>query len=339
MRINHQQGSYEVLFEDLESTFNGIPTKCPIITDSNLALQYPFLLSGRPTYVIPAGEASKNMANFEAALRWLAGSGATRQSTVVAFGGGVVGDLAGFVAATFMRGVKYHQIPTSLLAQVDSSVGGKVAVDLPEGKNLVGSFYPPAKVHVCLDALKTLPINEFRVGTAEIHKYAFICEPHLVQTALSPETENLPNIVRRCIEIKAAIVEADELETNGRRAILNFGHTIGHALEVETGYKMLHGEAVSIGMVAEAQLGELLGVTPPGVAKTVEERMNAQSLPARHPAFSNAEQLLGHMRKDKKSKAGEITMSLLTRLGDCKVVDSIEEGAVLSVLRGMNEQG
>src|SRR5205807_1069483 len=194
-------------------------------------------------------------------------------TTIIAFGGGVIGDLAGLVAALYMRGVPYVQIPTTLLAQVDSSIGGKVAVDLAAGKNLAGAFYPPKEVLIPLDALRTLDKRQFRNGMAEVWKYAFIADKDLLGTLkakvpnCSNNVNNLKGIVQRCIEIKKGAVEADEFETSGARAVLNFGHTVGHAIESATGYSgIFHGEAISIGMVAESYLGEELGVTEAGTA-------------------------------------------------------------------------
>ncbi|MEQ1934441.1 MAG: 3-dehydroquinate synthase family protein, partial [Fimbriimonadaceae bacterium] len=199
-----------------------------IITDQNVKEALGHRFPSVPCLAIPPGESSKSLKSFEKVHSWLIKNGIQRGNTIGVIGGGVVGDLGGFVAATYMRGITYIQVPTSLLAMVDSSVGGKVGVDLPEGKNLVGAFHPPIEVRVCLSALDTLPIRHFTNGMAEVLKYGFISDPAILD--VDPDDE-LSSLVRQCIQIKADIVAADEFETNGIRATLNFGHTIGHALE------------------------------------------------------------------------------------------------------------
>jgi 3-dehydroquinate synthase len=250
----------------------------------------------------------------------------------VALGGGVVGDLAGFVAATYMRGVPLVQIPTSLLAQVDSSVGGKVGIDLPEGKNMVGAFYPPERVSICTETLDTLSQREFDNGMAEVWKAGFILDRSLVDRLVAKSLTR-DEMVQRCIEIKRQVVEADEFETNGERAKLNFGHTVGHAVEKLTGYgPVLHGEAISIGMVIEARLGEAIGLSEPGTHDAVEECLGSQGLPTTSLVLRNIDMLIETMRRDKKASGGRLAFSLLTHIGGCKLVEDVPESDVRKVL-------
>ena len=322
MIVRHSGGEYPVIETTLLQVLAALPEDARVITDANVVNVAP--PSDRPTLVLPAGEATKSLERFAEALAWLAKTGASRQTTVVALGGGVVGDLAGFVAAAYMRGVPLLQIPTTLLAMVDSSVGGKVAVDLPEGKNLAGAFWPPTEVRLPLDALDTLPPRQRTNGMAEVLKYGFIMDAPLL---------NEPLDVMRCVRLKAQVVEEDEYETTGRRAILNFGHTVGHAIERLTGYgPVLHGEAISIGMAVEADLGERLGVTAPGTSERVCETLRSHGLPTAHETTRETEAMLSAMRGDKKAVGGRLAFSLLTRIGECKLVTDVPEDDVRRVL-------
>ena len=323
MTVRHSAGEYEVTTTTLEGALSGLPADSRILTDSNVAALVP-IPSGIPALVLPPGEGTKSLQAFGEALGWLARSGASRRTTVVALGGGVVGDLAGFVAASYMRGVPLLQIPTTLLAMVDSSVGGKVAIDLPEGKNLAGAFWPPVEVRIPLDALDSLDERQRRNGLAEVLKYGFIMDPPLLDAPLD---------VMRCVALKARVVEEDEYETTGRRAILNFGHTIGHAIERLTGYgPVLHGEAIAVGMALEAELGERLGIGQKGTAETVRETLARHGLPVAHPTVRSVEPMLAAMRGDKKSVGGALAFSLLTRVGECRLVADVSESLVRSVL-------
>lgn len=304
------------------------------ITDSNLIQHYPQV--PRPI-VVPAGETSKSLAMFGQVQSQIAQIGLTRKGGIVAFGGGVVGDLAGFVAATYMRGVSLVQIPTTLLAMVDSAVGGKVGIDLPEGKNLVGAFSPPGEVFIAPELLVTLPDREFTNGMAEVVKYGFIRDRALVEsldrtipTVGSPELENL---IWRCIRHKAEVVEADEFETNGLRATLNFGHTIGHAIERELGYQgLLHGEAISIGMALEARLGERIGFTNAGTAGQVQRLLLKIGLPTELPSGLTAESLVRAIRMDKKNVGTDLAFAMLESMGECKLITNVPEHAVEAFL-------
>lgn len=309
-----------------------------VVTDRNVAKHYAERIpKGVRVLSLPSGERTKSLANLGKVWAWLAREGATRESTLVALGGGVVGDLAGFAAATYMRGIRTLQIPTTLMAMVDSAHGGKTGINLPEGKNLAGVFAAPSEVLVAVGFLSSLPAREFRAGCAEVWKYGAISDPKLLaRLETSPLTANtavLADTVRVCVQAKNALVRRDPLETKGERAALNFGHTIGHAIEAATGYgKVLHGEAVAIGMVAEAKLGEQLGLTEPGFAERLREGLQRQGLPVDLPGGLDAGELVTLMMRDKKRSGAGLSFSLVTRPGECKLVQGVEAQAVVSSL-------
>ncbi|MEI6305631.1 MAG: 3-dehydroquinate synthase [Deltaproteobacteria bacterium] len=288
---------------------------------------------------IPDGEEYKNFATLNSVYDALIDAGLDRNSFIVALGGGVVGDVAGFAAATFMRGIPYVQVPTTLLAQVDSSVGGKTAVDHPRGKNLIGAFYQPRLVLVDVDTLSTLPEREFRAGMAEVVKYGAALDAgffsYLEQHAdaiLTMNRECLIEITSRCCRIKAEVVEIDEKES-GLRAVLNYGHTLGHALETLAGYRqMVHGEAVAIGMVLSARVSEALG----HCSKDDEERIDALikrfGLQQATPSLDR-EPLLDALAKDKKSRSGTLNFICNKGIGG-HVVEKISPEQLL-VLSGL----
>jgi 3-dehydroquinate synthase len=275
---------------------------------------------------VPAGEKSKSLSIVEKCHDQLAKHRLERKSFIVALGGGVVGDLAGFVAATYLRGIPFVQVPTSLLAQVDSSVGGKTGVNLKSGKNLVGAFYQPRLVLCDLDTLKTLPRREYVSGLAEVVKYGIIYDAMFftqlernLPKLLQRDTKTLRDVVARCCEIKADVVGQDETES-GLRAILNFGHTIGHAIENSSGYgKYLHGEAIAIGQVAAAKLSEaILGLLPADVAR-IEKLFVRAGLPVSIKLSAvQRRKLFAAMRLDKKVSGGEIKFVLAQKIGRVK---------------------
>jgi 3-dehydroquinate synthase len=318
-----------------------------VITDDNVLREWGSAVEGKQIFSITPGEKSKSHDAYRECLSWLAENRASRSSTIIALGGGVVGDLAGFVAATYMRGIRLIQCPTTLLSMVDSSVGGKVAIDLPQGKNLVGAFYAPAKVIIDLKTLDTLSQREFNNGAAEIYKYGAILDTELFAelqaSPLRTGDVRLDKIVKRCVELKQSVVEVDERETTGRRAILNFGHTVGHAIEKVTGYgPVLHGEAIALGMVVESAIGEKLAITPRGTTERVSKALEGQGLPInRQLAIGNSQfegenwqsSMLEAMRLDKKASDGKLAFALLTGLGSCKLVSDVPETAVLECLR------
>lgn len=264
--------------------------------------------------ILPAGESSKTIDGLTKVYEGFAQANLSRRGLAIAFGGGVIGDLAGFAAATWMRGISFVQIPTTLLAQVDSSVGGKTAIDLPAGKNLAGAFHQPKLVLADTALLQTLPERQLACGVAEVIKYGAICSRTLLDRLSAPFSKDLlPEIIEECCRIKADIVLSDELDT-GRRMILNFGHTFGHAAEALGGFtRFTHGEAVAIGTVLAAEIGERAGVTRPGCAEKLRDILSAHNLPTDCP-FSAAE-LLPQMALDKKGRSGGVDLILLADFG------------------------
>ncbi len=284
-------------------------------------------------------ESAKNLETVENLGRKLVRGGADRKSLLVAIGGGVVGDVVGFVAACYFRGVALVQVPTTLVAQVDSAVGGKTGVNLPEGKNLVGAFYPAKLVLVDPELLRTLPPREFQGGLAEIIKYGVIADARLfvfleenITRLLARDPAALEHVIRRSLQIKAQVVSRDERES-GLREILNFGHTFAHALESVTRYrKFQHGEAVALGMMCAALLGHETVHTPPDhVARIIALTRKIGPLP-QWPSVS-ARRLFDAMRSDKKTKFGEVRFVLSPKLGYARSYDSVSEAAAIRVLR------
>ena len=314
-----------------ECALLGLGARCAIISDSNVAPLYAdsavksLNRAGFQTLIITvkAGETAKSMKSVDSCLNQLADHRLERKSFIVALGGGVVGDLAGFVAATFLRGISFIQVPTTLLALVDSSVGGKVGVNLPSGKNLVGAFYQPKLVLADLATLDSLPEREFKSGLAEVIKYGIIYDAEFfdqlerdLPKLLKRNTAALERVVARCCQIKAEVVGMDETE-GGLRAILNFGHTIGHALEAISGYgKYLHGEAISIGQIAAARLSrDLLGLPESDVAR-ITDLFRRAGLPISVKLTTvQRARLLAAMQLDKKVSGGEIKFVLASEIG------------------------
>ena len=284
---------------------------------------------------IPAGESSKSRDQWARLTDWLLTEGAGRDTAIVALGGGVVGDLAGFVAATYLRGVPVIQVPTTLLAMVDAAIGGKTGVDTPRGKNLVGAFHQPAAVVADPLTLSTLPAAHVRAGVAEVIKHGAISSAGYFTQAASWAAaihrtaqhdtgavndrfdwlgQSTLDVITHSVRVKADVVNADPLE-KGRRAVLNTGHTVAHALERETDYALLHGEAVAIGLVTEAQLGEAAGITASGTADALRSALGGAGLPTRVPAGLDHGRLIDAMRTDKKSRAGGLAFALLKAIG------------------------
>jgi 3-dehydroquinate synthase len=288
---------------------------------------------------LPAGESAKTLDGFSELMRELADFGATRDACVFALGGGVVGDLAGFAAACWMRGIDVVQVPTTLLAMVDSSVGGKTAVDLPQGKNLVGAFHPPRAVFADTATLKTLPGRELRAGFAEVVKYGAIVDAAFLdwleaqaEALLARDDAALAEAIARCCAHKAAIVERDPFE-HGERALLNFGHTFAHAIESEQGYGALnHGEAVAVGMVLAARLSTTLGIATGNDAERLGALLARFGLPVALPPGLEAAALLARMRLDKKDGDGGLRFVLWERAGAARIVTDVSDAAVLAVL-------
>jgi 3-dehydroquinate synthase len=273
------------------------------------------------TITFAAGEKSKTRDSWARITDTLMERGFGRDSGLIALGGGVAGDLAGFVAATYMRGLPYLQVPTTLLAMLDASVGGKTGVDTPQGKNLVGAFHPPAAVIADPRTLATLPDRAYRAGLAEAVKHGLIADPAYFEWMETRAAElaardlpTLTRLIRRSVEIKAEVVSGDERES-GRRAILNAGHTVAHALEQVSGYDLPHGEAVAIGLVVECELAEQLGVAPPGLRLRVAGLLGKLGLPARVPPGFEPPALVASMGTDKKNRSGQVHFALPSQLG------------------------
>jgi 3-dehydroquinate synthase len=292
-------------------------------------------------FVLQPGEAAKSIDTAARVWTWLAERRLTRDGVIIALGGGVVGDLAGFVAATWMRGVDFVQLPTTLLAMVDSSVGGKTAVNLPAGKNLIGAFHQPLAVAADLATLDTLPVREYASGLAETLKYGAIVDPaffgwieaHSGQL-LARKEDALATAVHTSCAHKAAIVARDERET-GERAWLNFGHTFGHAIEAAGGFRdLLHGESIAIGMVLAARLSARLGLASVDDAERIERALNALGLATAIPESMDADDLLERMRLDKKSVGGRMRLVLWRGVGRAEIVDGVADQEIHRVLLG-----
>jgi 3-dehydroquinate synthase len=289
-----------------------------------------------------AGEASKTLETVGRLCSEAVAAGLTRKSVVLALGGGVVGDIAGFVASSYMRGIEFVQIPTTLLAMVDSSVGGKVGVDLPEGKNLIGAFHQPRLVVADLVTLDTLPEREIRCGMAEVIKYGVIMDRPFfdflsenVEGIHAHSKEIMTKIVCRSCELKAQIVRDDERES-GIRAILNYGHTFGHAIETLTRYERYnHGEAVAIGMGMAIDLAHFLGRTPAEDVKRQNRLLEEAGLPTRFKTEGiDAEHIFKTMHRDKKVLNGKLRLVLPRELGRAEVIDSVPDSMVIDAIRG-----
>lgn len=320
-----------------------------LISDANVSASYAQPLRQELTGAgyrcnlleVPAGEASKSIAHAERLWNELLACRTDRKSVVIAVGGGVVGDLAGFIAATFGRGLAFFQIPTTLLAQVDSSVGGKVGINLPAAKNMVGAFWQPTGVLIDLDALQTLPKREYLSGLAEVVKYGMILDApffeyleSVVPQLLQRDSAVLEKVVARCCELKALVVEQDEREETGLRAVLNYGHTFCHAIETVSGYgTFLHGEAVAIGMIQASLLAEKLGRIEAPLTARQRALLQALELPVTAPQL-DPQQLLAAMQYDKKVEHGKLRFILPTRMGHVELVGGVAPDLVLEVLRG-----
>jgi 3-dehydroquinate synthase len=284
------------------------------------------------------GEESKNLATVAELSSKLARLGFDRKDGLLALGGGVTGDITGFVAACYMRSIPFAQIPTTLLSQVDSSVGGKTGVDIPEGKNLVGAFYQPKAVYIDSRVLQQLPQSEFLSGLAEVIKYGVIYDRDFFKflemnrkNILGLDLLFLEDVIARCCKIKAAIVEADEKESDFRR-ILNYGHTIGHAVEAASGYKLAHGSAVAMGMVAVTGISVLKGILDPREKDRIEKLIDDFGLPVTIPAEYDRETIKKYLLKDKKIIGGKVFYVLPTKIGKVMITDDVEAEMVEKVL-------
>ena len=353
INITHPNGQYDVIVGEalLAQLQRFVPTisTAVIVTDSNVGPLYAHTLS-TPIITIPAGEQHKNLATVRTIYDKMLTLGLDRKATIIALGGGVVGDITGFVAATYMRGIDFVQCPTTLLAMVDASVGGKTGVDLPQGKNLIGAFKQPLAVIADLATLQSLPEVEFASGMAEVVKHGLIAGGDLWQKlsewgneglykqsqSLETQRPNLHSLIVDAIKIKQDVVISDPFE-QGRRAILNLGHTFGHAIEQVSGYRLRHGEAVAIGLVAAANLSARLGFCASELQTEIEGVLQAIPLPTRIPFDLDLEQVYGMMGSDKKKAAGKLRFVLPRAIGDIFVTSEADVGEVMATLNTVRE--
>ncbi len=309
-----------------------------VVTDESVAphwagpVEAAFAEAGRPAHVIvlPAGESHKHLGTVAGIYDRLLAADLDRNSVVVALGGGVVGDTAGFAAATYLRGVAFVQVPTTLLSMVDASVGGKVGVDLPQGKNLVGAFKQPDLVLVDPDLLASLPAGEFRNGLAEVIKHGIIGDPQLFAQLETSGPESLESLLARAVRVKIGVVQRDPFE-RGERAYLNLGHTFGHAFEQVSGYSLPHGQGVALGLAASAELAAARGLCSPEVPARISALLSRVGLPTRLPGFDPAA-VLAAMSSDKKRQAGKLRFVLPHAIGSVALHDDVTTDEVLAVL-------
>jgi 3-dehydroquinate synthase len=308
-----------------------------VISDARVLEAHPEYLSqvgfeDKEILSLPAGEATKSIEFFSQALSHLAGAASNRDCALFAFGGGVIGDLAGYVAASYLRGIDFYQIPSTLLSIVDSSVGGKTGINLPEGKNLVGAFCQPKAVYIDTALLQTLPPREFAAGMAEVIKYGMLADLELFNDlialkGLNANSPELSAIVRRCCAIKAQIVADDEKETavSGGRALLNLGHTFAHSIENAAGYgQYLHGEAVGIGLSLATQLSVALEQMPASNIALTDKVLHQFQLPTRLNEPLKSSDLMAAMQRDKKNRRGRLRFVTMTALGSAVTTDGID---------------
>ncbi len=318
--------------------------RCGLITDANVAPHYAGTVRQSlekagftvTTVTIPAGEKSKSLSEAEKICDQLIAAGLDRSACIVALGGGVVGDLAGFVAAIYYRGIPCVQIPTTVVAQVDSAIGGKTGVNSREGKNLIGAFHQPALVITDPETLETLPEREFNEGLAEIIKHAIIRDAEMLENLTPLSKDDLPSLIARNIKIKALIVAEDEFEKLGLRALLNFGHTIGHAIENVAGYgRYLHGEAISLGLAAALSLSCKKAGLLAKEAKKVTSILKSFNLPLHLPSDIATDDLMAALRRDKKFEAGSIRFILTKKLGSAFVSSDVTEADIREAIEGL----
>ena len=344
-RVEGMDRSYEVRVQDghlkeLSLLLSGTQSPLGLITDENVGKLYSagvteaFQDFGLRVYEfrIPAGENHKSLETASKIWEFFARSRLERGSVIIAMGGGVVGDLAGFAAANFLRGVPWVILPTSLLAMVDASIGGKTGVNLPEGKNLVGAFHSPQAVYADLSTLSTLPEIEMKSGLAEVIKHGVIADPGLFEICKQGFiTGNIRAVVSRAMAVKIKIVQEDPYET-GLREVLNLGHTVGHAIEKLSNYSIRHGEAIAMGMVAEARMSEALGIADPGLGECLSATLSGVELPGEIPGALDRSELVEAMQVDKKRKGGVLRFSLPVSIGEVRTGVEIEPEDVLKMI-------
>lgn len=296
-----------------------------IVTDKNIAKHHAKTIEDLniKTIIIPSGEEHKNLETVNCLWKSFLENGLDRKSTVIALGGGVIGDMTGFAASTYMRGIDWIAIPTTLLSMVDASLGGKTGFDLPEGKNLIGAFHPPKLVLADVNFLKTLPERELISGMAEVVKHGIISDPELFdlcKNGLDWVKDNLEEIVKRAMAVKIKVIEEDPYEKN-IRAKLNLGHTIGHAVELVSKFDLRHGEAIAIGMVVEAKYSAQVGLASKSVVEAIESTLKKLNLPTQIPDEMPREEIIKAMRVDKKKNAKSIRFALPVEIGKVELID------------------
>ena len=350
--VKLQNSSYEIIvskgiLEQCGSLISNlkIGNTCAVITDSNVAPLYAETVEqslkkeGIKSELIsvPSGESSKSLSTVENICRKMINAGHDRHVFVIALGGGVIGDLAGLVASIFYRGVPLVQIPTTVVSQVDSSVGGKTGVNTPEGKNLIGSFYHPKLVISDTLTLKSLPQREFNEGFAEVIKHAAIRDESMFQSIMNVDgPENLEDLIIKNVEIKRSIVEADEKELSGLRAHLNYGHTIGHAIEAAGSYgHLLHGEAISLGIIAANKISSKVFNFPDEQENQIMDALRKFDLPTVLAPSISTDDILSIMKTDKKFKNGKIRFVVLHKLGQAELIESITEDDIKKALESI----
>jgi 3-dehydroquinate synthase len=352
LRVNLGERSYSLHFgSDLAATVRAevdvlrqSGRKAVVVTDRNVASRQAAglraMFGGVPTLVLEAGEETKSLREYSRVLDFLAEQRVDRTSVLFAVGGGVIGDLGGFAAASYLRGIEFFQVPTTLLSMVDSSVGGKTGINLKAGKNLVGAFHQPKAVFIATGLLATLPTREFAAGMAEVIKAGLLGDAalftQLERTSLTVASPELANVIRTCCALKARVVEADERELakEGGRALLNLGHTFGHAIEQVTGYGVyLHGEAVAVGLSAAARLSARLGFLTLAEVERVDRVVTAHALPVRLREPLSLDKLMATMARDKKVRGGQLRFVVLKKLGEAATQSGIDPALVEQVWR------
>lgn len=326
-------------------------SKCAIVTDEAVrrlyseALKRSLFKNGIHADIlqIPEGEEAKSWSEAGELVGRLIDLALDRRSVLIALGGGVVGDISGFVASIFLRGIRLIQVPTTLLAQVDSGIGGKTAVNHVKGKNLIGSFKQPNLVLIDPEALRTLPLEELKSGMAEVIKYAVIADGELFEiikdkkeALLNRETEAFLKIIPRCCKVKAALIEQDESDEKGIRTVLNYGHTVGHALEAVSGLKIRHGEAVAMGMMVAAKISISLGLMSGEDFEEQQSLFKSLGIEVRLPNIDPG-RLIDYMRRDKKSERGGIRFILPTGIGEKPVLQHVEEDLIICIIEELRD--
>lgn len=345
LTVKHPAGQYPVmvgagLLPNIRQLAN-ITGRMAVVTDTNVGPLYARQCGAESVIVVPAGEQYKTLHTIHTLYTQLLDAQFDRHSTLVSLGGGVVGDMTGFVAATFLRGINFVQCPTSLLAMVDASVGGKTGVDMPQGKNLIGAFKQPTAVIADLLTLQTLPPAEFTSGLAEVVKHSLISGDRRVESGdwgsdntLHPTRYTLQTLVTQAIAVKQTVVQSDPFE-QGRRAVLNLGHTFGHAIEQVSGYAVRHGEGVAMGLVAATHLSARMGLCSPNLQEQVEQVLVNLGLPIRIPAGYTPHTILQAMYSDKKRASNQHRLILIRDIGDVFVSSEANEQDILDTLNSL----